>query len=83
MGRGVLKRERGDGITHGHAKQPSDVMLQLEVLIGEGLGAVNTGATCTVTIEEISALYHEVFDLGCRISQEIKFNWSLQDERRE
>lgn len=57
----IVGRE-GD-ITHGHAKQSRDVMLQLEILVGKGLGAVDTGATCTVAIKEISPLYHEVFDL--------------------
>ncbi len=38
-------------------------MFQLEVLIGKGLGAVYTGATCAVAVKEISTLYHEVFDL--------------------
>ena len=55
-------RSRND-ITYSHAKQPSDVVLQLKVLVGEGLGAVDTGATCTVTVKEISPLYHEVFNL--------------------
>ncbi len=39
-------------------------MLQLKVLIGEGLGAINTGTPCTVAVEKITTLYHEIFDLG-------------------
>lgn len=64
MGCVELKGDRRDNTTYGHAKQPSDIMLQLEVLIGKGLGAVYTGATCTVAVQEISTLYHEVFNLG-------------------
>lgn len=49
--------------THSHAQQPSGIMLQLEVLVFEGLGPVDTGAAGAVTEDEVAALDHEVFDL--------------------
>lgn len=38
-------------------------MLQGEVLVGKGLGAVDTGAARAVAVEEVAALAHEVGDL--------------------
>ena len=38
-------------------------MLQLEILVCEGLGAVDGSAAGTVAVEEVPALDHEVFDL--------------------
>jgi hypothetical protein len=47
-------------ISYRHGKQTRLVMLQIEVLVGEGFGAVNTGAACSIAIEEIATLTHEV-----------------------
>ena len=38
-------------------------MLQLKVLVRKGFGAINAGASSTVTIEEVSTLDHEFSDL--------------------
>lgn len=39
-------------------------MLDIEVLVGECFGAVDSCATGTVAVEEISSLDHETFDLS-------------------
>lgn len=51
------------GRTHSHAQQPGGIMLQLEVLVLEGLGSVDTSAAGAVAEDEVAALDHEVFDL--------------------
>lgn len=38
-------------------------MLQLEVLIAEGLNTVDGGAPRAIAVEKIAALDHEVFNL--------------------
>jgi len=38
-------------------------MLQLEILVLEGLGSVNRSAAGAVAEDEVAALDHEVFDL--------------------
>ena len=38
-------------------------MLESEVLIGKGLGAINGSTPCTVAIQEVPTLDHEVVDL--------------------
>ena len=47
----------------GHGKQARDVVLEGEVLVCEGLGAVDAGAARAVAVEEVATLAHEVFDL--------------------
>lgn len=39
-------------------------MLQFEILVFEGLGAVDAGAAGAVAEDEVAALDHEVFDLN-------------------
>lgn len=44
-------------------------MFDGEVLVGEGFGAVDAGAACSVAVDDVAALDHEVFDLfGCYLS---------------
>ena len=50
--------------TYGHAEQTGGVVLEEEVLVCEGLGAVDGGAAGAVAVEEVAALDHEVVDLG-------------------
>ena len=38
-------------------------MLQLEILIREGLGPVDASAACAVTEDKVATLNHEVFNL--------------------
>lgn len=38
-------------------------MLQLEVLVRKGFGAINAGTASAITIEEVSTLDHKFFDL--------------------
>ena len=38
-------------------------MLEFEVLVGKGFGAVDGGAAGTVAVQKVAALDHEVFDL--------------------
>ena len=38
-------------------------MLKIEIFVGEGPCAVDSGATRTIAIEKIPTLNHEVFDL--------------------
>lgn len=52
----------GEG-TYSHRKQPRLRMLPLEILIRERLRSINTRRARTVTIQEVAALAHEVFDL--------------------
>lgn len=51
------------GSTDSHAEQPCSVMLELEILVGERFGAVDTGTPGTIAIQKIPTLDHEVFDL--------------------
>ena len=49
--------------TNSHAEETSSVVLQGEVLVCEGFGAVDGGAAGAVAIEEVAALDHEVTNL--------------------
>ena len=40
-------------------------MFEIEVLIGEGVGAVDRSGSSPVSIEKIASLNHEVVDLLC------------------
>ena len=55
---------RGEAGTYGHGEEPGFSVLQREVLIGEGLGAVDAGRAGAVAVEEVAALAHEVANLG-------------------
>ena len=50
-------------MAYGHAQQPGNIMLQVEVLVCECFCAVYRSTACPVAIEEVSALDHEIFDL--------------------
>lgn len=52
------------GGTYGHAQQARGVMLEGKVFIGEGFGAVNRSTAGAITIQEVTALNHEVLDLS-------------------
>jgi hypothetical protein len=39
-------------------------MLQIEILVGEGLGAVYAGRAGAIAVEEVATLAHEVGDLS-------------------
>lgn len=39
-------------------------MLEGEIFVGEGFGAVDGGAAGAVAVEEVAALDHEAFDLS-------------------
>lgn len=52
------------GWTYGHGQQTGLVVLQLEVLVGELLGAVDAGRTGAVAVEEVAALAHEAGNLA-------------------
>ena len=39
------------------------IVLEVEVLVCKSSGAVDSGATGAITVEEVSALNHEIFDL--------------------
>ena len=63
---GNREREREkerESETYSHTEQAGGVVLQREVLVGEGLGAVDGGAAGAVAVEEVAALDHEVGDL--------------------
>jgi hypothetical protein len=63
----LRQKGRGEGEaagTYGHGEEPGFGVLQREVLVGEGLGAVDAGRAGAVAIEEVAALAHEVADLG-------------------
>lgn len=47
----------------GHGQQTRRVVLEREVLVGEGLRAVDRGAACAVAVYEIAGLEHEALDL--------------------
>ena len=58
----TVVKDQTDG-TYGHAQQTRGVMLEGKVFIGEGFRAVNGSTACAITIEEVTALNHEVLDL--------------------
>ena len=73
------------GRTHSHAQKARGVVLELEALVREGLGAVDGGAAGAVAVEEVAALDHEVFDLDAVASSEscaahVYFAGVLQEE---
>lgn len=51
------------GTRVGHGEETGLRVLDGEVLVGEGLGAVDAGGAGAVAVEEVAALAHEVFDL--------------------
>lgn len=59
------------GETYGHTQDTGTIMFEGEVLVGEGFGAVDGGAACSVAVEEITALAHEVFDLDACLYQHL------------
>ena len=70
-------------MTYSHTEQPSNIMFQLEILVGKGLRAVDAGAACAVAVEEVSALDHEVFDLGRGSVDQSKSTGHLRAKRQE
>jgi hypothetical protein len=50
--------------TYRHAQQALGVMLQVEVLVGEALGAVDARGACAVAVDEVTALAHKFGDLA-------------------
>ena len=63
----------------GHGEETRFIVLELEVLVREGLGAVDGGAARAVAVEEITALDHEVGDLGVFDSGD----WASSGRERE
>lgn len=59
------------GWTYRHGQQTGLVVLQVEVLVGKGLGAVDAGAAAAVAIQKVATLAHEVGYLFCYLSEEI------------
>ena len=55
-------------MTHSHTQQSSNIMLQIEILVGKGLGSVYGGAASAVTIEEVASLNHKIADLARQIN---------------
>ena len=53
----------GVRVAYSHGQQPRPVVLQGEILVGKGLGAVDAGRACAVAVEKIAALAHEAGDL--------------------
>ena len=53
-----------DRSTHRHGEKAGSVMLQIEVLVREGLGAVYAGGPGSIAVEEVATLAHELGDLG-------------------
>lgn len=49
--------------TYRHAEQTRGVMLEIEVLIGKGLCAVDRNGASAVAVKEVASLDHEVLDL--------------------
>lgn len=59
-------------------------MLDLEILVREGFGAVDGRATGAITVEEISTLDHETFDLPgdkAKIDQETVLSIERNSDR--
>ena len=50
-------------------------MFKQEILVGEGLRAVDGGAACAVAVEEVAALDHEVFDYAVEFGSFVSL-WS-------
>lgn len=57
------EKRREEKRTYSHAQQAGLIMLDVEVLVCELGGPVYGGAPCAVSVDEVSALDHEVFDL--------------------
>ena len=75
----------GGGGTYGHAKEPGCIVLEGEVLVGKGLGAVDGGAASAVAVEEVATLDHEIADLkgvSKRTDEYCVFKGSLRGEGR-
>ena len=51
------------GESYRHRQQPRLLVLQVEVLVGKGLGAVYAGRAGAIAVKEITALAHEIWDL--------------------
>lgn len=52
----------GIGPAVSHAEQARSIMLQVEVLVGELVGAIDGGRAGAVAIDEVATLTHEVLD---------------------
>lgn len=66
LSRSIFSGETGvvENGTYSHTQDASAIMLEVEVLVGERLDAIDGCAASTITLEEVATLYHEVFDLG-------------------
>lgn len=62
-----MKRENGEirrnGLLYGHGEDTRCIMLEVEVLVREELGAIDACRARAVAVEEIAALDHELSDL--------------------
>lgn len=55
-------------MTYSHAQKTRAIVLEDEILICKFLGPVNRRTACSVTLDEITTLDHEIFDLRMGIS---------------
>lgn len=74
--------EKGGMETDCHAEQAGGVVLELEILVREGFGAVDAGAAGAIAVQEISALDHEIFDLEVSPHHQIGL-WCREARARE
>lgn len=58
-GEGEREKERKRG-TYSHTQEARDVVLEVEVFVREGLGAVDTRRARAVAVQKVSALEHEL-----------------------
>lgn len=70
MGMTKIRAKGGKGwVTYSHGQQTGLVVLQIEVLVGELVGAVDGAGAGAVAVDEVAALEHEVFDLKGVLAQ--------------
>lgn len=67
------KWKKKKSTTHSHAQQSRHIMLQLEILIGKRLGAIDTSTPRAIPVQEIPSLDHEILDLHTHHDPSVSF----------
>ena len=62
-GKEAEEKKGKNTFTYRHGQQPGAIMFQGEILVVKRLGAIDADAAGTITMQEIPALDHEVFNL--------------------
>lgn len=61
-----MKKRRGIGFAYSHTEQTRTIMCEFEIFISEFGSAVDGTTSRAITVDEVTTLDHEIFNLEMR-----------------